>query len=186
MDLLFCRVDRKATLKMETEFRKWYQGSVDGKVDASERKLDALDLFVQADAALVKPYHFVFALDDSGSMSGQPWIDLERAYHQFLDRRRSDQGGSRDLVSIVLHHSTTMLALDRASIISPQARVPLCPRWGGNSFYVALQGVREQLNKVGPEYTPMMIFMSDGGDCRDGNPNAPEPMMRQIYEVSSM
>lgn len=36
-------------------------------------------------------YHFVFVLDESGSMSGTPWQELEKAYREFKHKRTADQ-----------------------------------------------------------------------------------------------
>jgi hypothetical protein len=125
-------------------------------------------------------YHFLFCLDDSGSMSGQPWADLMVAYNSFLQKRKAT--GAKDLISVLLHDDTARLVVDQVPLVN--APTSLTPRLQGNSFYVALIEAQRHLRSSRAGFVPMIIFMSDGGDCDPHKNGARNPvlLMEKIYQ----
>lgn len=116
-------------------------------------------------------YHIVLALDDSGSMMGQPWRDLETAVVSFLQKRLAVS--SHDLVSIVIHNHVARIACEQRHITSNPEQFM---RFGGgnNDFAAAFQVSNEVLSRTDfTKYTPMLLFLSDGG-CGNGEIEATE------------
>ena len=60
-------------------------------------------------AKRAKPFHFVFALDDSGSMEGGPWDDLIVGVTAFINNRikycENEGLPASDLVTIIQYSS---------------------------------------------------------------------------------
>eukprot|EP00936_MAST-01D_sp_MAST-1D-sp1_P000071 g71.t1 len=70
--------------------------------------------------------HFVFVLDDSGSMGGDRWDNLMLAYQRFLEKRDIDQGVD-DEVSVILFSSDAVVRQQRERIDTVE-RADLRPR----------------------------------------------------------
>jgi hypothetical protein len=172
IQLMFCCINPKATEKMQQLFEKEYNS----KTAQTGKEFKTVKLFGDQpiDSRL---FHFVFVLDESGSMSGTPWESLVKAYQSFLDRRRNDQGGS-DLFSVVQFAS-------RARIIYQQKHLADTHRdlnddSGGTNYLSGLQEAAKVIANDTSTSTVMMIFMSDGGD------GGPDPLptisnLRQNY-----
>jgi hypothetical protein len=82
------------------------------------RAMLKIQLF-DADAIETGRFHFVFCLDESGSMSGSDWQTLMRTYVTFINKRRNDQEMG-DVVSTITfstgyrtHH--TVVPIDQVS-----------------------------------------------------------------------
>jgi len=107
-------------------------------------------------------YHIVFCLDDSGSMSGTPWSDLCVAVDKFISNRISKS--SKDVVSIVIHNSTTRIACEQVKITDkPQSYLSFAS--GGNDFSEAFRKANEVISRTDfKNYIPLLLFLSDGGD----------------------
>ncbi|CAF3956268.1 unnamed protein product, partial [Rotaria magnacalcarata] len=107
IEFMFCCVNPAATLKMQRAFETYYNA----KKDQTGKEFKTIKLFGDQpiDSRL---FHFVFILDESGSMSGYGWNSLLRAYQSFLDRRRNDQG-SDDLFSVIQFQSTARNICDK-------------------------------------------------------------------------
>jgi uncharacterized protein YegL len=117
----------------------------------------------------------VFALDESGSMGGKPWADLVAAYNMFLRvRGAANQGTSRDIVSVVLHDHEARVITQNTPLAAAPTALPFQGR--GNNFVVALQQTKAVVDATPAGYTPVLLFMSDGG-C--GTPS--EPVMESIF-----
>lgn len=120
-----------------------------------------------------KPLHIVLALDDSGSMSGQPWIDLIDAVRTFLTDRIAQclaAGHNCTDVVTIINHSSTCQVMCRAESIhnSPEKKSRF--RSGGNDFKAILDVCYKEFQAMDrATYTPVLIFMSDGG-CSNGDP----------------
>jgi len=171
IELMFCRIKRHYTQKMEDQFRKFYDD------DSVNKKLTTVDLF---DASLVpvstNGFHIVFCLDESGSMSGQKWKDLKSAYNEFLARRLSDQGVA-DIVSVVQFSHTARITEHCSPISQACAQAAnLYQDAGGTCFSAGLEQA-EKLFSQQPGRTPLLIFMSDGFD----GGSDPVPIMRRMY-----
>jgi uncharacterized protein YegL len=101
--------------------------------------------------------HYIFMLDDSGSMSGGPWNDLMKAYNNFLNIKSSDNTG--EYISVLTHENIARVHINCQPIKSAKREIPFSS--GGNDFNVAFQAV-DPLIKLS-NLTPIVIFMSDGG-----------------------
>lgn len=53
--------------------------------------MTSIDLY-DAKQVEARQFHFVFVLDESGSMAGQPFAELQAAYQNFIAKRTNDQG----------------------------------------------------------------------------------------------
>jgi len=119
-----------------------------------------------------KPLHNVLALDDSGSMSGQPWIDLIDAVRTFLTDRIAQCTAAgqtcADVVTIINHsHSCQVMCRAESIHNSPETKSRF--RGGGNDFKAILDVCYKEFKEMDREtYTPVLIFMSDGG-CGNGD-----------------
>ena len=61
-----------------------------------------------------KPYHTIFVLDASGSMSGGPWKELTNAVKQFISSRK--ETSSADIYSIIIYDDSANIACKKISI----------------------------------------------------------------------
>jgi Mg-chelatase subunit ChlD len=173
IDLMLCRIKRRATLKMERRFCKLYN-------DATQsRKLTTVDLFDDTKVEASGSFHIVFCLDESGSMRGGRWASLQQAYQTFLSHRSNGQGGS-DIVSVIQFDSSARVMFERQHLDVARS-ASLSMRGGGTNFAPALDtasSVLQNARQLG--YTPMLVFMSDGHD--DGGSSA-LTRMGQIYRT---
>jgi len=158
IELMFCRIRKKYTLKMERAFRKFYND------ESRNKKLTTVDMF---DANMVpvntNGFHIVFCLDQSGSMRGQKWKELKLAYHQFLQRRVADQGMA-DIVSVIQFSDRPHVTEDCVTISQALNRSSsLRFGGGGTRFREAFECAEAQFG-LQPNQTPLLVFMSDGRD----------------------
>jgi hypothetical protein len=169
IDFMFCRIKHEYTKKMETQLRKCYN---DASGDRG-MELTTVDLF-DASALEARQFHFIFVLDESGSMSGQRFADLQTAYRNFIEIRRNSQGLS-DFVSVVLFNNTArLLHPSPLPISSVPTTLPF--RGGGTNFSAGLNAAIPMISQC--KNTPIMIFMSDGGD--GSPPSVSANLMRSI------
>eukprot|EP00743_Colponemidia_sp_Colp-15_P013099 GILK01015097.1.p1 GENE.GILK01015097.1~~GILK01015097.1.p1 ORF type:complete len:1309 (+),score=173.68 GILK01015097.1:591-3929(+) len=155
IDLMFCRIKRDYTQMMEAQFKMHFKNEEKGK------ELKSVDLF-DGSSKEMRRFHFIFVLDESGSMSGAPWNDLMLAYRQFLQRRLNDQG-VEDLVTVVQFSSTPRTTVNCSKLsVAPQS---LSFGSGGTCFSPALVQASTHIGQSPEGCIPMMIFMSDGGDA---------------------
>jgi uncharacterized protein YegL len=111
------------------------------------------------------PFHTVFVLDASGSMSGAPWDQLVKAVKQFVADRKD--ASPKDLYSMVIYDSS-------ANIVCESVKISTSPdhffkyTGGGTSFGAALGTAYKVLERADFEnYTPLLLFLSDG-ESTDG------------------
>ena len=97
---MFCRIKAQATAKMEAAFKKCY----DSKKEETGREFTAISLCDEQQLE-TRSFHFVFVLDESGSM-GSHWGSLQVAYQRFLQRRNDDQGGDDHFTVILFDDSS--------------------------------------------------------------------------------
>eukprot|EP00931_Biecheleriopsis_adriatica_P036853 TRINITY_DN21179_c0_g2_i1.p1 TRINITY_DN21179_c0_g2~~TRINITY_DN21179_c0_g2_i1.p1 ORF type:complete len:1354 (+),score=298.99 TRINITY_DN21179_c0_g2_i1:180-4241(+) len=152
IDLVFCRIRKEATMKMEQRLSQLYNRHAE-----DERRFSSKDLF-EACTIEDKPLHFVFCMDASGSMQGKPWQDLMAAYNDFLRRRMNDQA-DRDVVSIIVFDDN----VDVQSRGRPLKSAPRSLRYTGGrtEFAPAIMAAAAEMTRL-PGFTPNLIFMSDG------------------------
>jgi Mg-chelatase subunit ChlD len=157
-------------MKMQNAFQAYFQQ----KGESSEKAFSVVKLFTDTQVE-VGSFHFIFVLDESGSMTGQPWNDLVRAYQEFLNQRSNDQGGN-DIVSVIQFASG-------ANIIYQCQPVHLATRSltfhsVGTVYLAGLQAADQVLSYDQTQTSIVMIFMSDGGD----GGSDPLPTLRQMRE----
>merc|ERR1712137_1423167 len=102
------------------------------------------------------PFHFVFCLDDSGSMVGQPWQQVLNAYNAFVDDRLQQDFANETLSIIVFNNSSRVHCRSVALSSRP---IPTY-NGGGTSFAPPLRDAI-QIMKEGCG-VPVLVFMSDG------------------------
>lgn len=64
---------------------------------------------VDKNVATSSAIHYIFMLDDSGSMSGKPWNDLKNATKEFLDKLTQTKNPG-DKISCVIYNSYAKVA----------------------------------------------------------------------------
>jgi Mg-chelatase subunit ChlD len=176
IDLILCHIG-KSTEKMEKVFRRFYDEGDRKRTMTSVQLGEASAESSPSTSAGPTSNHFVFCLDESGSMSlGQRWQDVMQAYRGHLARRRIDQGVT-DKVSVITFASSPRLAVDQAELPSAPADVPY--HGGGTEFSPALQMALQQLQKTASAYKSVLIFMSDGED--QGSYGDPSRVCRQLH-----
>jgi hypothetical protein len=134
-----------------------------------------------------KPSHYFFALDESGSMSGGRWNALMESFVEFIEKQQKIVEESKktdvmiqDVVSVFFHETRCRFAnckLSDGKVVLFDS-IPLSSlkgdslvndfRSGGNSFDYALSFIEPHLKKS-TAYIPVLLFMTDGGDCGDGD-----------------
>ena len=172
---MFCRIKPKATAKMELAFKNYY----DSKKDDTGREFTAIQLFDEKQQE-TRSFHFVFVLDESGSM-GPHWNSLQVAYQSFLQRRNDDQGGD-DHFTVILFDSAARpqpICQQQNFANTPKNLPPL--RGGGTVYSAGLQQARIAINADKTASSVVMIFMSDGGNGGGEEPVALIGQLRQNY-----
>jgi uncharacterized protein YegL len=176
--LLHCTCDQAATLAMERGIERMlgpilHEATAENAqrppeqrvlLDSTpERYFKSVPMTTDSTGSRQDPsgVHTVFVLDQSKSMSGGPWDELQRAYLQFLERRVSDQGGG-DIVSVILFDSSPETRFSLTTIDSVRGR-SLAMRGGGTSFAPAMLEAERLVNQTPRGKTPQVVFMSDGG-----------------------
>ena len=96
-------------------------------------------------------------------MKGSPWHDLMQAYQNFIQRRSADQPGA-DVVSVICFDSTAAVQFE-AVPLSSAGQQSIRFSGGGTQFIDPLQKASILIGKY-QGYTPLLLFMSDGGDQR--------------------
>eukprot|EP01006_Ploeotia_vitrea_P050435 TRINITY_DN67461_c1_g2_i1.p1 TRINITY_DN67461_c1_g2~~TRINITY_DN67461_c1_g2_i1.p1 ORF type:complete len:645 (+),score=93.26 TRINITY_DN67461_c1_g2_i1:121-2055(+) len=162
------------TQKMEDVLKKHYNSG------AAEHGIAMVNLTDEGTkgnmVASTEKFHFIFVLDESGSMQGRPWAALVTAYRTFLAQRVTDQGQpTDDLVSVISFASHARIQFSH----QPMATVSrnLSHQSGGTSYKPAIDQVFNVINTPGCK--PIVIFMSDGfpGDAAAG-----QARMRQLFQ----
>ncbi len=170
---MFCRIKPKATATMEKTFTRCYNA----KKDETGKEFTTIQLFDEKQQE-TQSFHFVFVLDESGSMSDE-WSSLQNAYQGFLTRRNDDQGGD--------DHFTVVLFDDTKRTICQQQRLANTPRSlpelksGGTTYS---EGLKEAAKAMAADRTAssiVMIFMSDGGNGDGEDPLALIRQFKQSY-----
>ena len=110
-------------------------------------------------------YHFVFVLDESGSMDGV-WSYLQNAVQGFFQVRIALE--AEDVVTIITFAQIASLVCEMMQIQTCSDRLSdlLIMRGGGTDFRPGLIMALEVLLRARtryPEYRSVLIFESDGG-----------------------
>ncbi len=105
-------------------------------------------------------FHVVFMLDESGSMEGSPFKELQGAYNDFIRQRLANSEKSEDLMTVINFSSS---ARTIATLV-PFTSAPTLPfSGGGTNFYPAFQLAESALQTASDrELIPILILMTDG------------------------
>jgi uncharacterized protein YegL len=166
----------KRTRTAKTERLMCMEYNAENKaLKADDRKLKFIDLFNMNKVEVVR-FHFVFCLDQSGSMSGSPWAALLHAYQTFINKRRNDQGMG-DVVSTI----TFDTYYRNHGLLVPihAVNTQLNFQGGGTNFDQALEGAAEAFSRTPVDCIPFLLFVSDGQGL--GNPIPTIQSFRQRY-----
>jgi uncharacterized protein YegL len=143
------------TKLMENIFEKVYNNNDLNKTMSIIRLVD-----VKAVESSKIKKHFIFLLDESGSMSGTPWNELKVAYNNFIDVRQKSQS-IIDYVSVITYDSSVRRLFTRESVLNAKNRIGNSNN-GGTYFTPAFQNAQTIVAQKS-EAQPIIIFMSDGG-----------------------
>jgi Mg-chelatase subunit ChlD len=170
---MFCRIKPKATAKMEQAFTKYYNG----KKDETGKVFTPIQLFDDKQQE-TRSFHFVFVLDESGSMSSH-WSSLQTAYRGFITRRNDDQGGD-DHFTVVLFESSARTICQHQPLASTPNNLPTL-RAGGTTYSAGLREAQNAIATDGTASSVVMIFMSDGANYGGDDPVALIRQFKQNY-----
>ncbi|CAF3088423.1 unnamed protein product [Rotaria sp. Silwood2] len=165
---MFCVIKPKATAKMRDAFKAQYTS----KASDAERAFKDIELF-DTKQQEAQSYHFVFVLDESGSMRPH-WDELQKAYNNFLTRRHDDQGGD-DLITVVQFDSSAHTICSRQKVASTPRTLSI--HGGGTDYAKGLKEATKEIENDKTKASIVMIFMSDGTD--DGS-ESPENIISQL------
>jgi len=110
-------------------------------------------------------YHAVFCLDESGSMNGNKWTNLQCAFRNFVQQRT--EHGSVDKVSVVQFANRARVTLQEGSL---DEALHSNLEWfgGGTRFAPPLKKTHDLLLQSQAQgLQPVVIFMSDGSNFDD-------------------
>jgi Mg-chelatase subunit ChlD len=159
--LFVCHIKKTATMAMFNEFVKAHKA-----VGPEKMEPKSLKLFSDSVAENRNAFHWVFCLDESGSMT-KFWDGVVEAYNRFLSKRRSgNQGNPLDRVSVVTFDSSARAQLTYKPI--EEAAIKLAFKGGGTDFNNALRCVKGLLDSNPSDLPPCIMLMSDG-DGVDGS-----------------
>ena len=177
IDLMFCRVKKTRTAKTEQVMLREYNAE-NKALKAEDRSLKFINLFKKSQEE-VHHFHFIFCLDESGSMKDGPWAALLHAYQTFINKRQNDQGMG-DVVSTITFDS----GFRNQGLLVPIASVSaknLSYRGRGTNFDQALLGAEEALSRTPSDCIPFLVFMSDGRN--EHGVLDPVPMIQRFKDV---
>ncbi|UJR07196.1 hypothetical protein I4U23_011484 [Adineta vaga] len=170
VDLMFCCIKPNATAKMQRAFEAYY----DAKKDETGKAFTTIKLFDDKQQE-TQSFHFVFVLDESGSMSSE-WHALQNAYLTFLTRRNDDQGGDDHFTVVQFDSSARTICQQQRLINTPRS---LTMRGGGTNYCAGLKQASSAIAADRTASSVVMIFMSDGGDGSGGDPTE---LVRQLKQ----
>lgn len=103
--------------------------------------------------------HVIFMLDESGSMGGSPFAELQSAYQAFV-RQRLQNGSEEDRLSVIMFSSG---ARELAKYVPFSSALTLNYAGGGTCFSPALRMADSFLrDSCQHDLTPILILMTDG------------------------
>lgn len=174
VDLLMCRITED-TERMEQLLNAEYRDDAAGRALVPGKTIYDLTEPLQPGhakrAGITTSYHYVFCLDESGSMSGSAWEATKDAYwDQFITPRLSGANDRQasltncDQVSVVTFNDTARVQHSCVPILSAPTKDAIDYKSGGTNFGPALEMCKAEFsNTDGSGLTPLLIFMSDGG-----------------------
>jgi Mg-chelatase subunit ChlD len=161
IDLILCHLKATATKKMAETFLKHLRQFQPNR--KNDELLREIQLYKNAVQEQRKPYHFIFVLDESGSMAADnKWTHLTNAYNMCLRKRLEiAQQSSDDIVCIIQFDSNARVTCP-ATVLSSMIPQLAQMNGGGTNFSPALNKAWEELKNMTNRHTPVLLFMSDG------------------------
>ncbi|CAF3120536.1 unnamed protein product [Rotaria sp. Silwood2] len=172
-DLIFCCIKKDATKKMTEAFYNYYQK----KKEQTDKTFTVVYPFTD-DEPGIHSYHFVFVLDGSSTMSCH-WNVLEKAYVEFLESRKRNQGVD-DIFSVVQFSSKAKIVYQRKQFSDAPRTIEQLH--GGTNYNIALEEAEKVIEADSTKSSVVMIFMSDGIDLLNNNPAALIAHLKSKYE----
>ena len=105
--------------------------------------------------------HVIFMLDESGSMRGDKYIELTRAYDDFVSQRCDKDDTDSDVLTVITFDNSARTVCT----MTPFSSAPLLPRLGGGGtrFYPPLVNAESALSTAeGADLLPVLVLMTDG------------------------
>ena len=104
--------------------------------DFFNKRMNQIDEMIEdllhqlASCSTINPFfHYIFVLDESGSMQGSRWVSLIKALKLFVEKNKSQ---SADLLSVITFDNTANEHLKKVKFSEYQP--PAKPRCGGTNF----------------------------------------------------
>merc|ERR1711988_703256 len=126
---------------------------------------------IKGDPVRMKPIHVVLALDQSGSMEGDKFQELQNAYRGLVDQQKVD--GDEGVVSVIMFDNTVDVLATRVNW--DDAPNTLSFRKGGTKFAPVLNKVKELIDQS-DQYSPVIVMLTGG--C--GDIDAAKVVMKDI------
>lgn len=153
INLMFCTLNAAATRATERALKASYEAAGDLTMPGG------IPLF-HTSAASRPNIHFVFVLDESGSMSGD-WGALVHAYCTCIQTRQQvTQRGGLDLVSVVQFASSARITASKVRLDSAPGSLRF--NSGGTCYAPALSSADQLLAATPSTHKPVLVFMTDG------------------------
>lgn len=148
---------------------------LDSSKTAKKSREDALTVAQLGTGASEQQCHFIFVLDESGSMDGQPWNDLHAAFNGFVHARRSvHQGAGNDIVSAILfdHDVDSRSFSAPRSIHDASVQLPSELSGGGTAFGPVFPHLTTAVRYGHAGTKQVIIWMSDGAASDNASANS--------------
>jgi len=132
-------------------------------------------------------YHFIFALDSSGSMSGAPWNALIKAMENFYKVREETHSGT-DYVSIVVFETNAkILFFNQKRSVNQLECLKKHKPDGGTCYGKSLAKITEVLSQSHQaDRGNFIIFMSDGAPCDSAYEYEKQALKSHKNKISKM
>jgi len=169
IQLMFCPLRPAETAKMETTFRRFYDGAraatpsvipfAAGPAQGPQPRKMVVAKIVDKTSDIPN-YHVIFVLDESGSMAGARWSALQAAVRAFVATRHGSQC-MVDRVSVVRFGTTSNISSrvqPLQSVLSELEYVGL----SATNFLPALHLTLELVSSSPAGLNICVLFMSDG------------------------
>jgi len=103
--------------------------------------------------------HIIFCLDESGSMSGEPFQDLIAAFARFWRTRTATQAMG-EIVSVIQFASQARRVYEKQPLRGEPLQLSQVS--GGTMFVPPLVEAESLIRQTCDQYDPVLIFMTDG------------------------
>lgn len=158
-------IEENLTLATERDrlTRSYFSALLSGR-SVCASLFEQLYLSIKGSSTQQMGFHVVFMLDESGSMGGSPFQELQRAYSDFIQQRLAKSESSGDLLTVINFDST---ARPLATMVPFSSAPSLTFKGDNTNFRPALNLAESALQQAANrDLLPILILMTDGG-CED-------------------